>query len=205
MKQKYMFLEDEGDRWFERNRDKLGMYDIETDPVVAAIRMLKIEPKRVLEVGCGSGNRLVSLRAMYKCEIMGVEPSLKAAVAAAALRVPVMQSTASLLPVAGPFDLVIYGFCLYLTDPEDWLTIASEGDRVLADDGHLIIHDFFWDGPANARRYEHRDGVLSYHTDFARLWLGHPLYSVVTRQCIDADVVVTVLKKRSARTIPVLP
>jgi len=204
MKQKYMFLESEGDRWFERNRD--GMVKVsEADPVTVAINQLKLKPKRVLEVGCSNGWRLALLRELFGCEIMGVEPSMQAALDAAARRVPVVQATASSLAVSNQFDLVIYGFCLYLTEPADWLLVASEGDRVLAAGGHLIIHDFSPVGHPFARRYEHRDGILSYHFDFAGLWLGSPLYHVIARHMIGDDEMVTVLKKSDIATIPVRP
>jgi len=203
MKQKYLFLESEGDRWFERNRD--GMVKVsEADPVTVAITGLNLKPKRVLEVGCSNGWRLALLRDLLGCEIMGVEPSRQAAIDAASRRVPVVQATASTLALSLPFDLVIYGFCLYLTDPTDWLRIAAEGDAVLAPGGHLIVHDFYGHGAPFARRYEHRDGVLSYHFDFARLWLAHPLYTLVGRTLIG-DEMVTVMKKYDVKHIPVQP
>ena len=203
MKQKYLFLESEGDRWFERNRD--GMVKAsDADVVTTAITGLNLNPKRVLEVGCSNGWRLALLRDLLGCEIMGVEPSREAAIDAAARRVPVVQATASSLAVSVPFDLVIYGFCLYLTDPADWLRIAAEGDGVLAPGGHMIVHDFYGHSNAIARRYEHRDGVLSYHFDFAGLWLAHPLYNLVGRT-VTGDQMVTVMKKIDVKSIPVLP
>lgn len=202
-KQKYVFLESEGDRWFDRNVDTM-VKTSEMDPVSAAIRILDLKPKRVLEIGCSDGWRLALLRDTYGCEVMGVEPSRKAAIAAAAKRVPVIQSTASCLPVASTFDMVIYGFNLYLADPDDWLLIAAEGDCVLADGGYLVIYDFYAFHVPSARRFEHRDGVLSYHFDFAFLWLGNPLYTIASR-AIEGDNMITVLKKSPSDSIKVLP
>jgi SAM-dependent methyltransferase len=203
MKQKYLFLESEGDRWFERNRDDMVRAS-EADPVTVAIGHLGLKPKRVLEIGCSNGWRLACLRDALGCEVMGIEPSMQAAIDAASRRVPVVQATASSLPISDQFDLVIYGFCLYLTDPSDWLRVAAEGDAVLAPGGHLIVHDFYGYSNATARRYEHRDGVLSYHFDFAGLWLAHPLYTLVGRTVID-DQMLTVMKKLDVKSIPVLP
>lgn len=205
MKQKYLFLETEGNRWLERNRDAMAKLAENGDPVIDAIVTADIKPKRVLEIGCSVGWRLSLLREKYGCEIMGVEPSREACIEAAARRVPAVQSTASSPGVSSQFDLVIYGFCLYLTDPDDWLQIAAEGNCLLSPGGYLIIHDFA-SSPSlpYARRYEHRDGVLSYHIDFAKLWLGSPLYTVVMRT-IDGDGMVTVLKKLPANSIKVLP
>ncbi len=83
--------------------------------------------------------------------------------------------------------------------------MAAECDSVLVAGGHLIIHDFAATSQPFARHYEHRDGILSYHFDFAGLWLGNPSYHMVTRAVVNDDEMVTVLKKSSATTIPVRP
>jgi SAM-dependent methyltransferase len=191
MKQKYIFLESEGNAWFERNREKLGR----DDPVSDLIEHIGLVPTNVLEVGCANGWRLAKLRDKYGCDVMGIEPSLKAGVEAAALGIPVFQTTASTLPFAPEtFDLVIFGFCLYLTDPSDWLRIAAEADTVLEEGGHIIIHDFESFAP-HARSYKHRDGIVSYHVDWAKLWLGHPGYHVVRRTFSTQHDTVVVLRK----------
>ena len=193
-------MQEEGDAWFRRNLDKLGKHDPVTDAIVNA----GIKPKYALEIGCANGWRLDKLRAIFKCGIMGVEPSRAAAIDAARLKVPVHQMTASCIPVSNEgYDLIIYGFCLYLTDPSDWLLIASEGDRALAPGGHIVIHDFANDQNLHARTYEHCDGVKSHHFDFASLWLAHPLYVPVKRQVIG-DESVTIIKKCPTSAIPVL-
>jgi SAM-dependent methyltransferase len=203
MRQADIFLQGgEGDRWLERNRDQLG----HNDPIADVIEVLGIKPTRVLEIGCANGWRLAALHAMYDCEVFGVEPSLLACVEAADRKVPVWQMTASTLPELGPkFDMIIYGFCLYLTDPSDWFNIVAEGDRALAPGGHLVIHDFGDEGKPFARKYEHREGLLAYHVDFAKMWLGSPLYHRVHREHHVDDQMITVLKKSPASIIEVQP
>lgn len=208
-KQKEIFMEGgEGDAWFTRNLGQLGQHDPVTDAIVNA----GIKPKYVLEVGCANGWRLNKLRSIFNCGIMGIEPSMKAGIAAAQLRVPVHQMTASCIPVSREgYDLLIYGFCLYLTDPDDWLLIASEGDRALAPGGHIVIHDFITKSSREvfAREYEHRDGVKAYHFDFSSLWRAHPLYEQVSSQnlaFVDGlpTEVLTILRKKPVSSIPVL-
>lgn len=200
VKQSEIMMGSEGDAWFARNRDKLGL----TDPVSDAINDLAIKPVSVLEVGAADGWRLAKLRDKFGCKVLGIDPSMAACNAAATRGVPMYQMTANGLPVDDrSVDLLIYGFCLYLCEPVDWLRIAAEGDRVLKDGGHLIVHDFRETFPVHARRYEHRDGVLSYHYDFSRLWLGHPLYRVVSQRSLPTDEMVTVLLKRPANAIEV--
>lgn len=182
-KQKYLFLEGEGDRWFERNQDK--PFEDPVSHLIASV--IRKKPRRVLEIGCSDGKRLAKLRDTYDCEIIGVDPSMKAAMKAADLRVPVVQTTASCLPVPGDFDLIIYGFCLYLTDPDDWLLIAAEGDRLLLPGGNIIIHDFGGDMTLHGVPYKHDTRITSWHYDWAKLWLGHPAYQMVWRSFTTGD------------------
>lgn len=203
MKQSEVFMQAEGNAWFARNREKLGKFD----PVSDAIEAAGITPKRVIEIGSANGWRLAKLRDRYDCGIVGIEPSMQAAEEAAALRVPTAVAGAADLRgfAPGAFDLVIYGFCLYLTDPEDWFQIVAEGDRALADAGYLIVHDFdMTNARPFARSYEHRPDVVAYHVDFAQFWLAHPWYHRVEILVAGNDRV-TVMRKNVTASIPVRP
>jgi SAM-dependent methyltransferase len=193
MRQADLFLHGEGDAWLNRNRDKLGFSG---DPVADMIDHVGTKPTRVLEVGCSNGWRLAALRARYKCEVFGVEPSMLACIEAAERKVPVWQMTASRLPQFGAkFDLIIYGFCLYLTDPSDWFNIAAEGDHVLAPGGDLIIYDFADVETPYGNRYEHDERIVSWHVDFAKFWLAHPAYELIATATYATDHRVTLLRK----------
>lgn len=201
MMQKEFMMQGEGDAWLNRNRDKLGLHD----PVSDIIESMQLRPTSILEVGCADGWRLEKLRARYGARVHGVEPSMEAGIEAAGRRVPVHQMTASCLPVVtGGFDLIIYGFCLYLTDPKDWFTIVAEGDRALADGGFLIIHDFAEPQQAYAKQYEHHPALKAYHVAFSQFWLSSPLYISIGADYSGSDMV-RVLMKRPASSIPVQP
>jgi ubiquinone/menaquinone biosynthesis C-methylase UbiE len=190
MKQTDIMLAGEADAWFARNRSQLGAHD----PVGRVIADLGLKPQAVLEIGCANGWRLKALQAHCDCDIYGIDPS-RDAVADADVRT-IGLGTADSLPFGNAsLDMVIFGFCLYLCDPADLFRIAAEADRVLDDGGHLIIHDFADIEPPFARPYEHRDGVLAYHLDHAKLWLAHPWYTRVCRRPFS-DGLVTVLAKR---------
>lgn len=176
MKQAQFFIDSEGDRWFERNAEKLG----EHDPVSKAIEQYVTDkPQHVLEIGCSNGWRLAKLRDKYGCTVTGLDPSHAAAEDARKRNVTVWTGTAAAMPLRShAYDVVIYGWCLYLTDPEDWFRIVMEGDRVLKDGGYLIIHDFRMTGDDEpyARPYEHCEGLYSYHHHFQYFWRAHPWY-----------------------------
>lgn len=182
--QKDAFLAGEGDAWFERNHAAVAEHcNGATDPVVEEVCKLSElsgAPRRgmrVLEVGCGEGWRLQWLKDNHGFEVYGIEPSARAVAAARARGVAAQQGTADELPfAAGYFDVLIFGFCLYLCDREDLFTVAREADRVLVPAAWLVIHDFYSPTPAR-REYHHRPGLFSYKMDYRTLFSWHPAYT----------------------------
>jgi len=199
MKQSQIFLREEGKAWLKRNEAKLTGED---DPVIKAIGEYKIKPKRVLEVGCANGWRLKILHERYNCWIRGVDPGC------AAPDKTITKNTASYLPLINScVDTIIYGWCLYLCDPEDYFRIAMEGDRVLQDGGYLIVYDFISDYPFKTP-YKHKKGLYSHHYDFPKLWLGNPAYSIYGKTVQytgfnQDETCVTILKKNLKNAFPV--
>jgi ubiquinone/menaquinone biosynthesis C-methylase UbiE len=142
------------------------------------LRMPSVAGFRVLEVGCGSARRLHWLHSNMGLECHGIEPSARATAEANARGgISVVQGTADQLPFpSNSFDIVIFGFCLYLCDRSDLFRIASEADRALKESGYLIIHDFFSPSP-RTREYHHLSGIMTHKMDFRTLFTWHPHYS----------------------------
>ena len=137
---------------------------------------------KVLEIGCGEGARLAWLKENLNADCYGIEPSAQAVAAACAKGLNVQQGTADVLPFDDQsFDIVIFGFCLYLCDREDLFRIASAADRVLRAPGWLMILDFFSPVP-HAKTYHHRPGVQSYKMDYRTLFNWHPDYACMTHK-----------------------
>lgn len=187
--QKQAFLAGEGDAYFQRNRDKISS-SAAPDPYRAVIEDLKLTPKSILEIGCGSCERLAKLHNQTDAECFGVDPST-AAIKAARKAHPELTlniGTADKLPFpAAHFDLVIFGFCLYLVDPADYFTVASEADRVLKDPGFLLIHDFCTQMPYS-NRYMHRDGIVARKMEWSRMFIWNPTYSLIHRHLSEANL-----------------
>jgi SAM-dependent methyltransferase len=185
--QKVIFLNDEGDAWFERNHQ--AMQDREfsrEEPVInASIKALPLighSKPRLLEVGCGEGKRLAWMSEHLGMECHGIEPSGKAVASAKAIGVLAQQGTADALPYdSGTFDILVFGFCLYLCDREDLFRIAQEADRVLRPDGWIVIQDFFSLAPAR-REYHHKPGIFSHKMDHRRLFDWHPAYTCFSHE-----------------------
>lgn len=187
MKQKEVFLEGEGDAWFARNAGQLARLNLaESDPLTREILQLTgrfLNPgARVLEVGCGPGNRLAWLQENLGLECHGIEPSQKAVAAAASRGVRAQVGTADKLPFeAHFFDVVIFGFCLSWCDRDDLFRISAEADRVLKNSGWLMIWDFYSPVPTT-RAYHHRPGLYTHKMDFKALFTWNPDYVVFSHR-----------------------
>lgn len=204
-KQAQAFLNGEGQAWLNRNKAKLPHKD---DPVLEAIKSNLLRPKKALEVGCADGWRLFELEKEYKCLCTGIDPGIQHSQITG--MVSLHRGVASNLQLFrhNSFDLVIYGFCLYLCDPEDYFKIVAEGDRVLADGGHLIIYDFNLDAFQfpHSRIYEHMPSLFSHKMRFENLWKCHPAYVSLSQHLMGKDndlTSVTVLKKDMQHSFPV--
>jgi ubiquinone/menaquinone biosynthesis C-methylase UbiE len=183
--QKQDFLSAEGDQWFARNRATLEAPSVVREQIVGRIAA-HLNPgssTRVLEIGSGMGSNLAALAQHCSIEGHGIEPSQQA-VAAGTQRFPALAlrtGSADELPYAdASFDVVWFGFCLYLVDRTLLQRVVAEADRVLRDGGLLAIVDFDPDAPCS-RPYHHRPGLRSYKMDYSRLFLANPAYALVEK------------------------
>jgi len=191
-KQKQIFLDSEGDAWFRRNKSGVDKRSMESDPLFDILQRVLPEKTqqadasswKILEIGCSSGNRILNIQSYFGVSVAGVEPSAEAVEEARRLGLDVKRSTADQLPFENKsFDLVIFGFCLYLCDVDELFKIASEAHRVLKDSAWLLINDFFSQGLVQ-RDYAHRPGVKSSKMDYSRMFSWHPAYEVYHHQLL---------------------
>ncbi len=169
------WLDGVGDYWYENNLKDLGKRDFVSD----ILERTDTAPTAVLEVGCSNGWLLKKLRAKYGCKICGVDPS-KMAIEAAGEPERFRVGLSTNLPVEDScVDMVIMGYCLWATPPEDWFKTVAEADRVLADDGHLVIFDYIaprFTKRKYCKREEDGKDYYQFYYDWAKLWLCHPGY-----------------------------
>ena len=189
MKQKDIFLHGEGDAWFIRNSPALAKQELpESDPLLLEILGVEENLQRskdevkVLEIGCGPGLRLAWLKQHMGWDCHGVDPSNEAVKQAVSAGVGAHVGTADYLPFAdNSFDILIFGFCLYLCDRDDLFKIAAEADRVLRNPGWLFLKDFYSPTPL-AREHHHKAGIYSYKMDYKSLFVWNPDYSVYSHR-----------------------
>jgi ubiquinone/menaquinone biosynthesis C-methylase UbiE len=135
---------------------------------------------RILEIGFGGGARLVWLKENRGFHCFGVNLSAQAVAAATARGISAYLGTADHLPFDdNAFDIVVFGFCLYLCDRSDLFRIACEADRVLKNPCWLLILGFYNPTPLK-REYHHRAGLFSYKMDYRTLFTWNPGYTCLS-------------------------
>lgn len=186
--QKQAFLEGgEADAWFTRNRASLEVASPWRVELARRIAAYVGANDRVLEIGCGQGANLEELRRLVPVLAHGIDPSMQA-VQTGLQRLPdadLQCGTSDRLPWPEEhFNLVWFGFCLYLVDRSLLFRSIAEADRVLADGGTLAILDFEPDVPFK-RPYHHRPGLWSYKMDYSKLLLANPAYRLIEKYSLS--------------------
>lgn len=192
--QKLLFLENEGNAFFHRNAKSRDLRDMSIDPVVIEINYLikinAITPKnnklKILEIGCGDGHRGIHIKNSINCEYYGIDPSYDAVSYCNKNGLKTFVSTADKLPFKNDFfDIVIFGFCLYLCDRKDLKKISDEATRVLKNKSWVIILDFF-SKQKKSNKYHHFEGVKSYKCDYRKIF-DNRLYTCFSHKILDHD------------------
>lgn len=190
MSQSEIFLNGEADNWYQRNQAALdgsaghsssSVY-LDIDYLCQTLHSFKSGISNALEIGCCNGAKLERICERLECSGRGIDPSGLAVSEGnqrlAGRNIQLNVGTASRLPYdTSSFDLVYFGFCLYLQDRQYLLAAFSEADRVLRSGGFLAITDF---DPMtrHAKPYHHKTGVFSFKQDYAQIVTATGLYSL---------------------------
>ena len=182
MKQKKIFLNKEGDRWFKRNlnRDSRNFKDINS-----FIPLIKDKDK-ILEIGTSDGIKLDYLSRKIpslNLSLFGIDPSYESINVGSDLypNLNLKQGTSDQIEFDNQnFDVIILGFCLYAVDRELIFKTVSEVDRTLKQGGYLVIVDCETPFPIK-REYEHFEGCFSYKNNYSNFFLGGGHYSLINK------------------------
>jgi len=182
--QKDTFLQDEGNQWYLRNKN--AILNKSSDPVIDLLSQRHLKPENVLEIGCSNGWRLSIIQELFHSSCYGFDPSGQA-INQGREKYPLLnlvQGTADTIPFPDKkFDLIIFGFCLYLCDRKDLFKIIYEADKSLNEKGNLIIYDFEPPFPYK-NQYQYKEGVFSYKMNYSNLFLSNPSYFLVAKNTI---------------------
>ena len=189
-KQSDTFLATEGDAWFLRNREHLESSNIgciDVDFICKSLFPFQERITNILEIGCASGKKISSLVEYFKATGFGLDPSQIAINRAKEVNKDSISQlnfevgVATALPYRDDmFDLVFFGFCLYLIPPSETYKAIMEADRVLKHGGFIAILDFDY-GSLRVNPYKHVEGVFSYKNNYSQIFLSSGYYSLVNK------------------------
>ncbi len=177
-----VFTRFEGDRWFARNRTVLTDCSAAADLPLRLIDLYGLCPERVVEIGAANGFRLAAIRARTGAAVVAVEPSAEAVRNGKASfpGVAFVRGAARSVPLRASFDLVIVNFVFHWIDRACLLPVVAEIDRLVREEGYLLIGDF---QPSNQMRvrYHHLsdDQLFTYKQNYAATFLASGLYHPV--------------------------
>lgn len=190
MKQDDIFISSEGDNWFSRNKDALGK-KLDNDIILKHIQNSFTISKEdsVLEIGCSNGFRLHSISHSYGCKCYGIDASLKAIELGSKQfsDIQLFHGGAEELKFENKsFNIIIINFVLHWIDRTNLLKVISEIDRVLKDNGRIIIGDFYPCAPQKVK-YHHlpNQQVFTYKQHYFEIFQASQMYSLEYLKSFD--------------------
>ena len=182
-------MDGEGDLWFNRNSSKLTKFDASCEPdvkfIIETLYPFRDEINTILEIGCSNGWKLKALAKSFDALGCGIDPSASAIesgnIGGDKIKIKLSQGSSDRLPFEDQeFDLVYFGFCLYLCDRTQLLKSIAEADRVLRPGGFVVITDFD-PGVARKRRFLSKSGFFSFKQDYAKILIESNGYYLIEK------------------------
>lgn len=177
LSQKKIFLNKEGNAYFLRNRDLKRNFKKDLLTKIVEKKLVNSNRKNILEIGCGDAGRLNYLKTkFYNNNYFGLDPSTFAIKFGKKInsKLKLKIGEASELKFEdNKFDIVIFGFCLYLCDDDDLFKISSECYRVLKKNGFIIIQDFIT-SKLIYNNYHHEKNIKTRKMDYIKMFNWHP-------------------------------
>ena len=195
MSQKKIFLNDEGDNWYLRNKDKSQNY-VDLDLISKYLNSFEIN--NYLEIGCSSGYKTFELARRLNSKGFGIDPSAMAILEANKIKETFKDNRNNVTFEVGTsddlndfendfFDLVFVGFCMYLVDRNLLESTYNEIDRVLKKNKFVAILDFD-PGSEYSNIYTHNQEVKSFKSDYAKHLISRGYYLIAKENLIPPNV-----------------
>ena len=166
-----------------RNRKKRISIAHDNHPVIKLLKQVKIKPKKVLEIGCSTGFVLKKIKKLLKCRCDGIDLSSKAIKDGRALFKDI-NLTQGLFENSKlrekKYDLIIFGFFLFLVKIEDVLKLFYWANRSLNKDKFIIIYDFY-NSKFVKKKYKHHNKIKVYRYDYKKILMSLPNYKLIKK------------------------
>jgi ubiquinone/menaquinone biosynthesis C-methylase UbiE len=177
---KKFFLESEADNYYKRNKGKAPPNDALFNEIIRNVKRYKERKKiKILEIGCSDGERLSLIKQKYKCNCYGLEPSVLAIKNRIDKSIKIKMGTADKIDYPkNYFDIIVYGFCLYLVDIKDLVNVFIEADRITKKNGLIIVKDFY-SKTSILNQYKHFKKFKVHKYDFSKIFTWNPNYKLI--------------------------
>ena len=179
------FFINESDNWYERNYN--SMYNKKSDDIINIITENNLKPTKILEIGCSIGWRLNMLHDKFNCECHGIDLSEKAITEGKILYPHIKLDICDAKDMKynnNEFDMVILGYFLYIVDRHELFKIAYQIDRILKNNGYLVINDNYSNVPSKLKYYKEKD-VYVYIVNNTKMFTWNPSYEIIFHKIIN--------------------
>lgn len=177
-----IFFDGEGDSFYTRRLEKKESVErrLAEDLAILLLERSGYIPSNVAEIGACDGFRLAYIADKYGAQCHAYEPSEKAVEAGKRLYPQVefrRELAAELSAEDESYDLVIVNEVFHWVDRKALLRSVAEIDRILKEEGLLIIGDFYPPFPVR-RKYHHLPDkdVWTYKQQYIHIFLSSQLY-----------------------------
>jgi ubiquinone/menaquinone biosynthesis C-methylase UbiE len=173
---KDIFLNYEGNKFFSRNLDKLDNKD---DIILEKLKKIGLSKMNILEIGCSNGWRLNELNNLYPDNnYFGLDPSKDAIDYGTQNynKISFKVGTCDNMEYEdNQFDIILIPFVFMYIDRNLLLKSVSEIDRILKNNGKLIITDFYCNRQKK-NKYKHVENTFIYKQNYFELFVSSKNY-----------------------------
>lgn len=187
MDPKKLFLESEGDKYYQRNKTALiNSIGLDTKFYASFLSNIADKNTNLVEIGAGNGRNINYLKNVLQCSVSGIEPSSDAVSDGNEMffnnQDVLIKGTSDALPYADESaDIVLFGFSLFWVGRKYLFRSIAEADRILKEGGYLLITDF--DTTLPYKRYNtHNKDAWTYKMNYSNLFLSNPQYYLIEKK-----------------------
>ena len=178
---KQLFLESEGNNFYLRNKEHIIT---DNDIILTNLNINKYNNNTIVEIGCSNGWRLNEL-----CKInpnnkyIGIEPSIQAQNEKASTDIEIINGTCDNINLLdNSVDVIMVPFVFMYIDRNLLFKSVNEIDRILKNNGKLVITDFYSNKPRK-NIYKHTPNTFIYKQNYFEIFTCTHNYFLTKLEC----------------------